>query len=127
MTDDFNSAATKSDLAKLKAELIEAMFDGQVKVFKELYNFADRVQDRYRESDDLEANLKRRMATLELEFLRLKCASICRRPLPRKRFGVRPKDIAFPSGVNLVKTEAMLEALEAPLPQLQAKWSLLRT
>lgn len=69
MADDRNIPATKGDLSDLKAELIKAILDGHVKVFKELYSFADRVQDRYRESEDFEANLKRRMATLEARVL----------------------------------------------------------
>jgi hypothetical protein len=71
VTDDRDSPATRGELAALKAELIKAMLDGQTKVFKGLYSFADTVEDRYRGSDDLEANLKRRMATLDTRILEI--------------------------------------------------------
>jgi len=69
VTNDRDSPATKGDLDDLKAELIAAMRDGQMKILNGLYSFADTVQDRYRGSDDFEANLKRRMATLEARIL----------------------------------------------------------
>jgi hypothetical protein len=69
MTGDRNSPATKGDLVDLKAEVIAAMLEGQMKLFKALYSFADTVQGRYRGSDDFEADLKPRLATIEARIL----------------------------------------------------------
>jgi len=65
VTNDRDNPATKGDLDDLKAEVIEAIREDQMKIFKGLYSFADTVQGRYRGSDDGEAAIKRRMTTLE--------------------------------------------------------------
>jgi hypothetical protein len=76
MVDDRDSPATKGDLSDLrielkselanqKDELIEAIRDSQTEVLKAFYGFSHTVQDRFKESDDSEAAIKRRMTTLE--------------------------------------------------------------
>ncbi len=69
MVDDRNSPATKGDVADLKDELVEAIRDSQTEVLKAFYRFSHTVQDRFKESDDSEAAIKRRMTTLESRVL----------------------------------------------------------
>jgi hypothetical protein len=80
MADDRNSPATRGDLANLrtelkkdladqKDELIEAICDGQTEVLKAFYGFSQTIQDRFKENDDSEAAIKRRMTTLESRIL----------------------------------------------------------
>ncbi len=69
MADDRSTPATKGDLADLKTELIEAMRDSQSAVLRAFYGFAETVQDRSKERDETEANLRRRMTTLESRIL----------------------------------------------------------
>jgi hypothetical protein len=91
MADDRNSPATKGDLADLRTEfkgglsdlrtdlkreladqkdgLIEAIRDSQTEVLKAFYGFSQTIQDRFKESDDSEAAIKRRMTTLESRIL----------------------------------------------------------
>lgn len=59
----------KSDLAKQKDELIEAIRDSQTEVLKAFYGFSQTIQDRFKENDDSEAAIKRRMTTLESRIL----------------------------------------------------------
>jgi len=87
MEDDRNQPATKGDLLdmrsefngnlldmrnvldgnllSLKDELIEAIRDGQTEVLRAFYGFSQTVLDRFKEQDETEAAIKRRMATLE--------------------------------------------------------------
>ncbi len=80
MVDDRNSPATKGDLADLttelkselanqKDELVEAIRDSQTEVLKAFYGFSHTVQDRFKEGDDSESAIKRRMTTLESRIL----------------------------------------------------------
>ncbi len=84
MADDRNSPATKGDLTDLRTELkneianqlasqkdevIEAIRDSQTEVLKAFYGFSQTIQDRFKEGDDSEAAIKRRMATLESRVL----------------------------------------------------------
>jgi hypothetical protein len=69
MADDRNSPATKGDLADLKDELIESIRDIQTETLKAFYGFTQTIRDRFKESDDSEAAIKRRMTTLESRIL----------------------------------------------------------
>ncbi len=69
MADDRNSPATKGDLADLKDELVEAIRDVQTETLKAFYGFTQTIQDRFKDGDDSEAAIKRRMATLESRVL----------------------------------------------------------
>ncbi len=91
MADDRDSPATKGDLADLrtelkgdiaglrielknelvsqKDELIEAIRDNQTEVLKAFYGFSQTIQERFKQSDDAETAIKRRMATLESRVL----------------------------------------------------------
>jgi hypothetical protein len=69
MADDRNSPATKGDLADLKDELVEAVRDIQTETLKAFYGFTQTIQDRFKESDDSEAAIKRRITTLESRIL----------------------------------------------------------
>ncbi len=93
MADDRNSPATKGDLADLwiefrgdlaelksefkqgladqKDELIEAIRDGQTEILRAFYGFTQTVQERFKQADDAEAALKRRMGTLESRILEI--------------------------------------------------------
>jgi hypothetical protein len=52
-------------LSGLKDELVEAIRDGQTEVLRAFYGFSQTVLDRFKEQDQTEAGLKRRMATIE--------------------------------------------------------------
>jgi hypothetical protein len=84
MADDRNSPATRGDLADLrielkneianqlasqKDELIEAIRDSQTEVLKAFYGFSQTIQERFKQADDAETAIKRRMATLESRVL----------------------------------------------------------
>jgi hypothetical protein len=62
-------AEFKSDLAEVKDELIEAFRDGQTEMLRAFYGFMQTVQDRFKEDDDRDAALRRRMTTLESRLL----------------------------------------------------------
>jgi hypothetical protein len=84
---DRNSPATKGDLEDLRIELksdmaglrehmnaqeerlMEAIRDAQTEILRGFYGFAQTVQDRFKEQDETEASLKRRMTTLEGRLL----------------------------------------------------------
>ena len=89
MADDLDSPATKGDLADLrtelkneignqlesqKDELIEAIRDSQTEVLKAFYGFSQTIQERFKQADDAEAAIKRRMATLESRVLEVEKA-----------------------------------------------------
>jgi hypothetical protein len=76
MNDDRLQPATKGDLldleqkfsgqlSGLKDELVEAIRDSQTEVLRAFYGFSQTVLDRFKEEDQTEAGLKRRMATIE--------------------------------------------------------------
>ena len=76
MDDERAKAATKGDLIELEAkfdgklsqledDLVEAIRDGQTEVLRAFYGFSQTVLDRFKEQDQTEAGLKRRMATIE--------------------------------------------------------------
>ncbi len=80
MVDDRSSPATKGDFYDLRAELkkdladqrdelIESIRDIQTETLKAFYGFTQTIQDRFKESDDSEAAIKRRMTTLESRML----------------------------------------------------------
>jgi hypothetical protein len=69
MVEDRDSPATKGGLADLKDELIESIRDIQTVTLKAFYGFAQTIQDRFKENDDSEAAIKRRMTTLESRIL----------------------------------------------------------
>ena len=76
MDDERAKAATKGDLIELEAkfdgklsqlkdDLVEAIRDSQTEVLRAFYGFSQTVLDRFKEQDQTEAGLKRRMATIE--------------------------------------------------------------
>jgi predicted phage-related endonuclease len=87
MDDDRNTPATKADLAEVKAELkadlaelkadlaeredrlTEVMRDVQTELLKSFYGFMETIQIRFKEQDDMEAGLKRRLTVLEGRLL----------------------------------------------------------
>jgi predicted phage-related endonuclease len=91
MDNDHNAPATKADLADLKAELkaeikadlaeikadladredrlTEVMRDVQTELLKSFYGFMETIQIRFKEQDDTEAGLKRRLTVLEGRIL----------------------------------------------------------
>jgi predicted phage-related endonuclease len=91
MDNDRNTPATKADLADLKAELkaeikadlaeikadlaeredrlTEVMRDVQTELLKSFYGFMETIQIRFKEQDDTEAGLKRRLTVLEGRIL----------------------------------------------------------
>ncbi|HEX5235931.1 MAG TPA: hypothetical protein VFW25_11440 [Silvibacterium sp.] len=85
MIDDGNHPATKGDLSVLKGdlsalkgdlsalrdELVEAIHDGQTELLKAFYGFTQTVQARFKEQDETEAAIKRRMSTLESRILEI--------------------------------------------------------
>ncbi len=82
MDDNRNAPATKGDLAALKAELkadlaeredrlTEVMRDVQTELLKSFSGFMETIQTRFKEQDDTEAGLKRRLTVLEGRLLEL--------------------------------------------------------
>ena len=87
MDDSRNAPATKADLAELKAELAElrtelkldlaeredrlteVMRDVQTELLKSFYGFMETIQIRFKEQDDTEAGLKKRLTVLEGRLL----------------------------------------------------------
>ena len=63
--------ATKDDLVALKDELVEAFRDGQTEILTAFYGFTETIQNRFKEQDQTEASLKRRMTTLESRLLEI--------------------------------------------------------
>lgn len=63
--------ATKADLVALKDELVEAFRDGQTEILTAFYGFTETIQNRFKEQDQTEASLKRRMTTLESRLLEI--------------------------------------------------------
>lgn len=64
-------AEFKSDLFTLKDDLIEVIRDSQTEVLRAFYGFSQTVQDRFKEQEDADAALKRRMATIESRVLEI--------------------------------------------------------
>lgn len=71
MSDDRTTPATKGDLLDLRDELLEAIHDGQTAMLKAFYGFTQTVQDRFREADESEATIRRRLTTLEGRLLEI--------------------------------------------------------
>jgi hypothetical protein len=82
MTDDRKTPATKGDLYDLRSEfktglnnlrdeLLEAIHDSQTALLKAFYGFTEAVQNRFKDKDEAEAALKRRMNTLESRVLEI--------------------------------------------------------
>jgi len=63
--------ATKDDLIVLKDELVEAFRDVQTEILTAFYGFTETIQNRFKEQDQTEASLKRRMTTLESRLLEI--------------------------------------------------------
>ena len=63
--------ATKDDLVVLKDELVEAFRDGQTEILTAFYGFTETIQNRFKEEDQTEASLKRRLTTLESRLLEI--------------------------------------------------------
>jgi hypothetical protein len=63
--------ATKDDLVALKDELVEAFRDGQTEILTAFYGFTETIQNRFKEQDQTEASLKRRLTTLESRLLEI--------------------------------------------------------
>lgn len=64
-----SEAATKEDLVNLKDELVEVFRDSQTEILTAFYGFSQTIQDRFKENDQTEASLKRRLTTLESRLL----------------------------------------------------------
>ena len=63
--------ATKEDLVALKDELVETFRDGQTEILTAFYGFSETIQNRFKENDQTEASLKRRLTTLESRLLEI--------------------------------------------------------
>lgn len=63
--------ATKDDLVALKDELVEAFRDGQTEILTAFYGFSETIQNRFKEGDQTEASVKRRLTTLESRLLEI--------------------------------------------------------
>jgi hypothetical protein len=63
--------ATKEDLVALKDELVEVFLDGQTEILTAFYGFTETIQNRFKEEDQTEASLKRRLTTLESRILEI--------------------------------------------------------
>jgi hypothetical protein len=70
--DNGHEAATKADVAALKADLstleqrlTEAIRDNETHLLKAFYGFTEWVSARFKASEDSEANLKKRLAVVE--------------------------------------------------------------
>ena len=65
--------ATRADLEKLRAELLEelleAIHDSETRLLKAFYGFTETVQTRFKDADRSEAGLKERMNILENRLL----------------------------------------------------------
>jgi hypothetical protein len=65
--------ATRADLEKLRAELVEqlleAIHDSETRLLKAFYGFTETVQTRFKDADRSEAGLKERMNILETRLL----------------------------------------------------------
>jgi hypothetical protein len=66
-----SEAATKEDLVNLKDELVEVFRDSQTEILTAFYGFSQTIQDRFKENDQTEASLKRRLTTLESRLLEI--------------------------------------------------------
>ncbi len=66
-----SEAATKEDLVNLKDELVEAFRDSQTEILTAFYGFSQTIQDRFKENDQTEASLKRRLTTIESRLLEI--------------------------------------------------------
>lgn len=58
-------------LQDLKDELIEAIRDSQTEVLRAFYGFSQTVQERFKELDDADGGIKRRMGVLETRVLEI--------------------------------------------------------
>jgi hypothetical protein len=63
--------ATKEDLVALKDDLVETFRDGQTEILTAFYGFTETIQNRFKENDQTEASLKRRLTTLESRLLEI--------------------------------------------------------
>lgn len=67
--DNGHEPATKGDLVALEERLTgafsEAIHDSETRLLKAFYGFVETIQSRFREADDSEANLKKRITILE--------------------------------------------------------------
>ena len=68
---DMSEAATKEDLVNLKDELVEVFRDSQTEILTAFYGFSQTIQDRFKENDQTEASLKRRLGTVEARLLEI--------------------------------------------------------
>jgi hypothetical protein len=64
-----STPVTKGDLEELKDELSEGIRDSQTEVLKAFYGFTQTVQQRFKESDDMESSLRKRMTILESRLI----------------------------------------------------------
>jgi hypothetical protein len=61
--------ATKDDLAKLREELLEAIHDGETRVLKALYGYAESAQKHSLELDRADFSLRERLGSLETRLV----------------------------------------------------------
>jgi hypothetical protein len=71
-----STPATKGDLEDVRAEmrgmeerLVEAIRDNQTEILRAFYGFTQSVQQRFKEADDTESSLRKRMTILESRLL----------------------------------------------------------